>query len=490
MAEKNRSKRKEPQLAPAAASREMPPTDFAITTVNFPDRLDAREVSDRQIESDRSRRQPRIDSYVVGQWLRRLFVVVVLGALVYGAVALVRPIREQMSPPRLSDRLSKALGQPVTVQASGFRASPSPRLTLTGVQIGDAVRLDEVSMTINWPEALQALRGARWTGGEAAVAPTKITTTQAAALVALLPRLGAALPGSMTTLRFESLQFADAPLLPGRYEVVSRRAATGGFESLIVQELGIEGQMALTLTPAAGSDQVAFAVDASSWKAPLMNAVRWNEVNSTGTLAPHQIDANFSISGFYGVTQGSLSLVQGADGEDWNLTGKASGSNLDVEAIIGQAIGRDAATVVKGDATIPVNGTASMSLALAGLGPTPDAALRGMAVAGPAQIRWATLNGINLGYIATRPSPGGLVNTGGGNTRFTDFDAFIVADANSVLLRDIVGKAGAMSAHGQVKLAGANQLTGTIRVDLGASRVQAPLQLKILGTLEKPLYGS
>ena len=492
MADKDRSKRKEPQLATASA-RDMPPTDFAITTVNFPDRLDAREVNDRQIEDDAGYRQPRFDSYVISQWLRRLFIVVVLGALVYGAVALIRPVREQLAPPRIADRLSKAFTTPVQVQSSGFRAAPSPRVTLTGVQLGEgdrAVKLDDVSMTINWPEALQALRGARWTGGEATVAPTRMTIGQIETLVQLLPRLAAALPASITTLRFESLQVSDAPLLPGRYEVVSRRGATGNFESLVVQELTTDGSMALTLTPTPGADQIGFTLDASGWHAPLMSSVRWNEVNATGMIAPHQIDASYSLSGFYGVTQGSVSLVQPADGEDWALTGKASGSNLDVEAMVGQAIGRDAAKVVKGDTSIPVNGTASMSLALAGSGPNPDAALRGMAAAGPAQIRWATLNGINLGYVATRPVPGGTLNPGGGSTRFTDFDAFLVADANSVTLRDLVGRAGAMTARGQIKLDSNNKLEGALRVDLGATRVQAPLTLRVMGTLDKPLYGS
>ncbi|HUN93914.1 MAG TPA: hypothetical protein VMU33_17830 [Burkholderiaceae bacterium] len=467
----------------------MPATDFAITTVNFPDRLDVREVNDRQIEDDHNVREPRFDSYVVGQWLKRFAAVAILAGAVYGLFLLVRPLLNDLAAPQLAARLSRTLGQQVKVQSSGFRVSPSPRVTINGVDVGDQVHLDEVALTINWPEAIQALRGARWTGGEAVVSPSKFTMAQASQLLAVLPRLKTAFPASIATVRFESVQITDAPMLPGRYEVVSRRTASGAFEVATVHELGIDGTMDLKLTPAADSDRVAFALDATNWRAPYRPKIRWSEVNSTGTFAPHQIDATFSISAFYGVTQGSVSLAQSSDGEDWILSGKASGANLDVDAIVGQAMGREASSVAKGDASIPVTGTATMNLALAGRGSTPDMAVRTLAAAGPLQIRWATLNGINLGYVATRPAPGGALTGPGGSTRFTDLEAMVVADASSLTLKDIDGRAGAMSTRGQITVADDNSLSGNLRVDLGASRVQAPLFLRVSGKVEKPLYG-
>jgi hypothetical protein len=484
MAEKSRSKRKEPKPLPSGG--EMQATDFAITTVNFPDRLDAREMNDRKIEDDDSHRTFRFDGYLITLWIKRLIVLAVLGGLAYLAVGLVRPLVSAMSPAQVSDRLSKSIGRPVRVAETGFRVTPSPRLVLTGVNVDNALQIDEVALMINWTNSWQAVQRAPWTGGEAVASPTRLNLGQAQMLLAALPGLSTGLPAGISTVHFSSLQFADMPLLPSRYDVTTRRGPDGRFASAEIREMVPDGSMVLKLSPVANGDQIAFQLDAANWKAPVGGNVRWTDISASGNLAAQQIDADYSISAFYGVTRGSISAT---GGDHWDLTGKASSTNLDVESMVGQAIGRDPAKIEKGDPTLPLGGTATMTATLSGSGATLDEALHGLVVKGPVDVRWGILNGINLGYAATRANPGSLLEGSGGNTRFTDLSAQLEGSGKELIFRDITGKAGAMLARGALRISTDKQLSGALRVDLGETRVQAPLNLRVHGSLAKPQYG-
>ena len=493
LADKNRSKRKDPK--PLKPDGEAQAADFAITTINFPDRLDAREMDDRKIEDDDPNRSFGVDSYAVRLWLKRLALAAVLGALAYVALVLVRPFSAAIAPAELSARLTKALGHPVQVAKVGFRATPSPRMVLDGITINNDLKLDELALLVNWTSSWQAVQGARWTGGEAVVGPTRLTLAQGQMLLGSLAGLTTGLPAGISIVRFENVEFTDAPLLPAHYEITARRGPDDHFASVEVRELASEGSMLLKVSPApdvananAGADHLAFQLDAANWKAPIGGNVRWTDVSVTGTVAPMQIDADYSISAFYGVTRGSISA---SDTDHWELTGKATSANLDLEAIVGQAIGRDPSKIEKGDTTLAMGGTAALTAVLSGQGATLDEALHALEVKGPVDVRWGVLNGINLGFAATRPSPPGTLLQGrGGNTRFTDLSATLVANSAGIAFHDIDGRAGAMSTRGQLKLAPDNTLDGALRVDLGETRVQAPLNLGVHGTLEKPLYGT
>ena len=107
-------------------------------------------------------------------------------------------------------------------------------------------------------------------------------------------------------------------------------------------------------------------------------------------------------------------------------------------------------------------------------------------LAGPVQVRWAAINGINLGYAATHG--GGNRGLGGGFTRFSDLEATLLAAPDGIVMRDIEARAGAMLTRGEVRIDPTQALTGAIRVDLGATRVQAPINLRVRGTLASPQF--
>ena len=92
-----------------------------------------------------------------------------------------------------------------------------------------------------------------------------------------------------------------------------------------------------------------------------------------------------------------------------------------------------------------------------------DDAIARTAIAGPFQIRWATLNGINLGLAATQGA------MAAGQTRFTEFNGVMAASANGVRFEDTGGRAGAMAARGDFTVAPDLALAGGVRVELGTT---------------------
>ena len=108
-------------------------------------------------------------------------------------------------------------------------------------------------------------------------------------------------------------------------------------------------------------------------------------------------------------------------------------------------------------------------------------------IKGEIKVRSAALNGINLGYAASRPSANSPSNTA--STRFTKMDASFVASSSGVLFKNIHATAGALSTRGDVTVTPALAVDGLLHVDLGGTRIQAPLRIHVRGDVAHPTYG-
>jgi hypothetical protein len=476
--------------AKAKPAEEHRATDFAITTVNVPDRLDLREVRDQAEEDYKRPGLFSFDRYLLGLWVRRIVWLTVLGLLGFWILQIVQPIRQDLAADRISQRLSASAGVPVQVADTTYRFSPSPRFVLRGVHVADDIRFDEVAIRFNWQDTWSAVRGGAWTWGEATVSPLRLTHAQAWSLLSRTGSLSRALPASLSILRFESIELVDSPLIRTPLEVVLRRGVNGQFGPLAIAESGGQSSFKLALTPPAATDagaRVAFQLDASDWALPLASRLKWNEVTASGFVSPTLLEVDsYSLSGVYGVVQGSF---YAATDLYWVLTGYARGTGLDVESIAAAfaKVGSSKAATRAEGISVPFAGTATMNVALGGRGDALSDAVAQAVVAGPIQVRWAAINGINLGYAATHG--GSERGLGGGYTRFSELDASIVGGSDGLVLRDIVARAGAMSTRGEVRVGQDLALSGAIRVDLGATRVQAPTHLRVRGTLLSPQFG-
>jgi hypothetical protein len=449
-------------------------THFAITTVNVPDRLDLQEERDRaesEQYADDQRRQ------LVRRWMKRLVGVAVLGVIGVGLYSMVHPLQREISAPRVAEGLTEVFKRPVTVADTEFRFTPTPRLLVRGIQLGD-IKADEASLLINWKDLWAALRGGQWVWSETTVAPLTLTPSQAAQVAMALPGGANALPSKISTIRFESVRIADTELLPGRFEALLRRGTDGRFGPLQVRQLDTDGTMRVTLRPAQTADGrpvLDFRLEAERWALPFGPQVKWNEVRASGRVDGKLIEVNsYSLAGFYGVVTG---MLYAASDVEWVITGRTAGSNLDVEAILQHA---RKAPVTEGVA-LPFQGTASLDLAVVGRGSRLDEAVQQAVVGGPFTVRWASLNGINLGLAATQGA------MAAGATRFTEFDGVLGASSAGLRFEETGGRAGALAARGDFTVANDKTLAGTVRVELGGTKPQG-ITLRLRGNLAEPRF--
>ena len=454
-------------------------THWAITTVNVPDRLDLQEERDRAeaVEYSGGRRRD-----LLRLWMKRLLMVAVIAVIAAGVYATLAPLREETSAARVGQRLTAVFKRPVIVADSAFSFSPTPRLTLRGIDAGGQFKADEVALLINWKDLWGAIRGGNWVWSEALIAPMTITPAQAAYIVRTLPGGARELPSKISTIRFASVRIGDSRLFPDAFEGVLRRSADGSFGPLTLRPLNTDGTMQLSFRPGRmpdGRETIEFRLDADRWIPPFGPRVRWNEIRATGRIFDNVVEvSDFNLAGFFGMTSG---VVYAATDVEWVITGIAGASNIDVESVL-QTLKPGAQAAAGEGPPAAVQGTATMNLTLAGRGATLDDAIARAAVGGPFQIRWATLNGINLGLAA---SQGAMA---AGVTRFTEFNGLMAASANGVRFEDTGGRAGAMAARGDFTVAPDLALAGGVRVELGTTRVQAPVSLRVRGTALEPRF--
>jgi len=471
---------------------ELPSTDFAITTVNVPDRLDQREVDDRKLEEEESPRYVvRGWGSVLRIWSRRLLPYLVLAALLFAAGIWLSDQREALAVGRISQRMSVALHVPVRIKDSRVRTTPAPALVLTGVDLGSQIRLEEITLEFTAPSLWQAVLSGQRRWGDVVVSSPTLTFEQANQLLTWLASLDSLVPDSVTRVRFDQVRFPGRRLLPDRYEASTRRESNGKFTMVTLRRLDTGGSMQLQVTPDRAGGPIAFQCDASDWQPPFAPKIAWSEFVANGHISSNEIDIEkFSMGSAFGGIEGRLTVSRHEQGTPaWLASGHVSTVGIDVPTVLQQASG---VTPPPGEApppaTVAMSGTASIDALLVGGGGTLEEALSGLAADGDITVRSAALNGINLGFAASRPSANSS-GTAGAITRFTKFQTSFVAGSSGVLLRKIHGAAGALSVHGELGVAPSLALDGLLHVDLGGSRIQAPLRVHVRGTLAHPQFG-
>jgi hypothetical protein len=469
---------------------EFPSTDFAITSVNVGDRLDQREIDDRKQQDEWSFYARRRWGPALRVWVRRLIPYVVLLALLGFAGVWLADEREALGADRIAQHLSAALRVPVKVQDSRFRTAPAPAMVLTGVDLGGQVRLGEVTLEFTAPSLWQAVISGHRRWGDIVISPLTLTFDQANQLLTWLKGLDGVVPDSVTKVRLQEVRFAGSGLLPERYEALTRREANGHFASVTLRRLGTPGTMQLRVTPDTAGGAASFECDAADWQPPFAPHIKWTEMVATGHANAGEISLDkFTLGSAFGAIEGHLAVRSQAKGPAaWAADGQISSVGIDVPTIVQQVTkpGQPAADRDEAAST-PIAGTAAIEAALAGAGATPEEALSQLIAAGEIKVRGAVLNGINLGYAASRPSANSPSSTA--STRFTQLNASFVASSNGVMFRNIHGTAGALSARGEVTVTPSLAVDGLLHIDLGGSRVQAPLRIHVRGDIAQPKYG-
>jgi len=474
----------------AGTHTEFPSTDFAITSVNVGDRLDQREIDDRKQQDEWSFYARRHWGSTLRIWARRLAPYIVLLGVVALAGSWFAEEREMLGPDRIAQRLSAALRVPVRVQDSRFRTTPAPAMVLTGVDLGGQVRLDEVALEFTAPSLWQSIMSGHRRWGDIVISPLTLNFDQASHLLAWLTAINGVVPDSVTKVRVAQLRFAGSGLLPDPYEAVARRESNGQFASVLLRRLGSPGSMQLRVTPDRNGP-VAFECDGADWQPPFAPHTAWTEMVGSGHASAGAIELDrFTLGSAFGAVEGHLAVRQRSSGSAaWSAEGQISSVGIDIPTVI-QQITKPAQA--KGGGTednpaTPIAGTAAIEATLSGTGATPEEALNGLIAAGQIKVRNAALNGINLGYAASRPSANSPSSNA--STRFTKMEASFVAGSAGVLFKNIHATAGALSTRGDLTVTPALEVDGLLHVDLGGTRIQAPLRIHVRGDVAHPKYG-
>jgi hypothetical protein len=473
----------------AGPRTEFPSTDFAITSVNVPDRLDLREVDDRKQQDEASLYARRRPAVLI--WVRKLLPYFVVLALLGVAANWLSEQRDTLAPARLAQRLSAALQVPVQIRDSRLQTTPAPALVLAGVDLGGKVRLEEVTLQFTAPNLWQAVMSGQRRWGDVVVSSASLNFDQAGQLLNWLALLGQVVPDSVTRVRFAQVTFPGSGLLPDRYEAVTRREPSGAFASVTLRRLDTPGSVQLQFTPDKAGGPVAFQCDAADWRPPFAPRAAWTELVGSGRVSSSAIELEkFTLGASFGAIEGQLSVRRMAPSA-WMADGHVSSVGLDVPTVILQTAGPAPVTpeAVAGAVT-SMAGTAAVEALLKGTGTTPEEALSHLVASGQIKVRSAVLNGINLGYAASRPSTNAAGSAA--STRFTQFEASFTAGAgptSSLVFRDIHGTAGALTTTGEVTVAPGLGLDGLLHVNLGGTRVQAPLRIRVHGDVPHPLFG-
>ncbi len=467
---------------------EFPSTDFAITSVNVGDRLDQRELDDRKQQDELYTRRGWGSG--LRFWWRRLVPYAVLAGVLALAGNWLSDQRETLAAGRIAQRLSAALHVPVQVQDSRFRTTPAPGLVLTGVDLGGQVRLDEVTLEFTAPNLWQAVMSGHRRWGDIVIAPLIVSFDQANQLLTWMTALDRVVPDSVTKVRLAQLRFAANGLLRDRYEATTRRDPSGQFSSVLLRRLDTPGSMQLRVTPDRAGGPISFQCDAADWQPPFAPHTAWSVIVANGHISANAIELDkFTIGSAFGAVEGHLAVHrQEHGGAGWSADGQISSVGIDVPTIL-QQITKPGQPVSEPDpnATTPLAGTASIEGILSGTGASAEEALGRLVAVGEIKVRNAALNGINLGYAASRPSS--VSPSEAASTRFTRLEASFAAGSSGVLLRNIHGVAGALSTRGDVTVTPELALDGLLHVNLGGTRVQAPLRIHVRGTVARPQYG-
>jgi len=471
------------------------PGDFVITTVNVPDRLDQREAHYRAEEEYKRPGLFSFDRYWLGLWFRRIVLFTLIGFLGFWGYKFWLPIKDNLSAVRISERLSAQSGFAVSVTDTEYRLTPKPGFVLLGVQVGTDLVFDEIAIQFNWEDTWTALLGGSWSWGEALVSPVRLNEVQAWSALKRVGSLSQTLPQALSVLRFKSITLQEDQLLEGPYTLTLRRGVEGRFRSILVEQAGesvaTPSPYRLLLTPptqnAEDPNRFGFQFDAVDWALPFGPDLKWVESAASGHVSPNLVEIeSFSLSSGFGVLQG---MVYAAKDLYWVATGSGKATGFEIEQLVGSVSQGMALPpgVRREQVLIPFTGTANLNLAFVGRGDALRPMAENSVAAGSVQVRRASIRGVNLGYAATHGGRGRGLS--GGLTRFTDFDALFVGSREGVSIQSIKASAGAMSATGHVRITPEYNLDGSLRIDLGATRVQAPTTLTVAGTLIEPSFG-
>jgi hypothetical protein len=453
-------------------------TDFAITSINVPDRLDMQSLRGLQDDGYRRPRWFSVSRSAATIWLRRALGLGLLAALAGLVWLAFEAVRAETGKEALSARISAATGLPVAMAERELTWLPAPGIMIRDLRIGPNFRADRVQIQYSWDGLTQAI-SRRGLLPEATISPMVLSAEQAIELASLARALHTRSELGVGAVRFESVSLRGMPLLPGQYEILMQRQPDGGVAPTEMSQLGGPGEMQLRVW-LVDPGTLRFELSAQRWTAPVGPAIAWDSLVAQGRAwARGVVIENFTAKAGSAQVDGAWAA---ASDVQWSVAATVQSNNADLDAGIDALVGLGDA----GAPRSPLRGRASFSALGSGHGPSLTAAVARSVFAGQAQARALTLTGINLGVLAAKESP---VQAAGGTTRLSEVTAALQWSADGVSIRDIRSQSGGMLMRGQIAVSPALQVSGALTVDLAAVLPESRLTVvKVGGTLSNPSF--
>lgn len=365
--------------------------------------------------------------------------------------------------PQMEQMATELLGQPVRIGAVSPSLFPEPSIALEGVTVAGGKF--EIGMVKLIPR-VSTLFAERTVMRE-------IRIERAGLDIAFLPDLSRqqGINWSSRWLEVEHVSVVDSSLLllDG---ALSRLQGT-----LTLNPDGALTQLSLTTTDGAMKVDAAIesgiwklAIKALGWQTPGSPSLLFDVFEASGTLNRQRLQLDkVDIKLYDGYAVGSIALDWG---EAMRVEGEITTSRLNIEGL----------TKVFAP-TLLVVGDLSATVAITGEGARLADVQRSLSASGKLGVQRGKIERVDLVQAVRIPRPDGVR---GGNTRFDELDAEVVADAGGLRLTSVVMQSGLVGAAGSVRLAD-GRIDGRLDVSLQSSAASVRAPVSISGSYVDPV---
>ena len=247
--------------------------------------------------------------------------------------------------------------------------------------------------------------------------------------------------------------------------------------TLTLNEDGALTQLSLTTVDGAMKVDAAIesgiwklAIKALGWRTPGSPSLLFDVLEASGTLTRQRLQLDkVDIKLYDGYAVGSLVLDWG---EITRVEGEITTSRLNIEGL----------TKVFAP-TLLVVGDLSAKVSISGEGATLADVQRSLNASGKLGVQRGKIERVDLVQAVRIPRPDGVR---GGNTRFDELDAEVVADAGGLSLTGAVMQSGLVGAAGSVRLA-EGRIDGRLEVSLQSSAASVRAPVSISGSYADPV---
>lgn len=395
------------------------------------------------------------------KWLKRIALALVLLLVIAAGVPFFVPLERYL--PTIEQQASAALGAPVTITGIRLLALPQPHITLTGINVGNSIKADKLTLTPELFSLLQQTKVIR-----------RIDVDGLALKQQAFRQLAALGSPPAPDQKAPQLSIGSIHLHGARLDI--GRTQLGPYDALInLDHDGKPLNAALTsqdgklkLRAKSTGSQYIVEARAKSWTLPTNPALMFDTLSIKGTATPTDAVFEDIRASLYG---GALS---GRATVDWQqglrLRGNLVVSHLELRQI--------SAMLSPGTR---ISGKLNARPTFSAVAPSPALLAEAMRVESQFDIQDGVLQGMDIEKAASSANKQG---SSGGETRFQQLTGHLLMEHRGYHFTELNIASGSIAVDGNVDISPQQALSGRINAKL---KIGTSIPLNVGGTVDKPL---